>query len=660
MIKKIFLSALAAVALSANAQENNALTLYMEDFQAGMPYDMTYYDLDGLPIASSLSSIFENGTWSDVANSVEDENLYAASTSLFVTPGQANDWMITPGITLGSGTIQLTWDGCVPDNDTRRGGYKVYLSTRGTAVENFDVLLYECSAENNNWTAHTVDLGQYANQTVYIAFVHDSNNQYIVGIDNITVTCTELPLRVENVTPTAGFEQAQVSVLLTNCSSDMQFNSCSLFCQIDGGEMLTQTYNNIGLTSYGRGALITLDLPIPLTAGTTTGYEIWVEANGQEYARGYYTIEGYPFQPEQRVIVENVTGLTEMNSPLGYVATEYMLRQYGDRFVNVAVHGSSTTATTDPYIVDGYATFCGNTYPSGIIQRKEATSFPIAEVATMEYTTLLDAYENLFLKALREVAPFNISGEATTTAAGIDYNIQLHFAKDADLSDYRWAFIITENNLTGTQSSAFNSSNYSTAQLYTANGIVDDPFVNFVEAGAQVSNFEMDDVARFYSGELSEDLNGNSRVDLVSTIDGLPATATTDQVITLTGTVSTLNAPADINYDNANLICIITRDNGQSIYNVLNMPLGSGSGIADAKADNGLQLSVAGQTASVMTAQPSEVRVELYGMDGGLISNWQFSVNGTQNFELPSILSSGVYILKAYDGNNETTCKFVF
>ena len=90
------------------------------------------------------------------------------------------------------------------------------------------------------------------------------------------------------------------------------------------------------------------------------------------------------------------------------------------------------------------------------------------------------------------------------------------------------------------------------------------------------------------------------------------------------------------------------------------MPLGSGSGIADAKADNGLQLSVAGQTASVMTAQPSEVRVELYGMDGGLISNWQFSVNGTQNFELPSILSSGVYILKAYDGNNETTCKFVF
>ena len=151
MIKKIFLSALAAVALSANATVERCVTLYMEDFQAGMPYDMTYYDLDGLPIASSLSSIFENGTWSDVANSVETVE------RCVVTPGQANDWMITPGITLGSGTIQLTWDGCVPDNDTRRGGYKVYLSTRGTAVENFDVLLYECSAENNDWTAHTVD-----------------------------------------------------------------------------------------------------------------------------------------------------------------------------------------------------------------------------------------------------------------------------------------------------------------------------------------------------------------------------------------------------------------------------------------------------------------------------------------------------------------------
>ena len=70
MIKKIFLSALAAVALSANAQENNALTLYMEDFQAGMPYDMTYYDLDnpltiytvtgpGMPAEGEVTGLYD-------------------------------------------------------------------------------------------------------------------------------------------------------------------------------------------------------------------------------------------------------------------------------------------------------------------------------------------------------------------------------------------------------------------------------------------------------------------------------------------------------------------------------------------------------------------------------------------------------------------------
>jgi len=193
------LFALVLISFSSKAQ-----VTYSEDFNNGLPSNMTYIDGD------SLSPYYTNwavGTpWICYERAPGDS--MALSTSYYSPAGQSDDWMITPAITPVAGDF-LVWE-AMAWNGTYADGYDVKLSTTsGTDRSTFTTTLLSVSAEQTQWTGHSIDLSSYANQTVYIAFVNNSNDMYILSIDNITVMST--PYDVE---PTAVIVPSKIGLNL--------------------------------------------------------------------------------------------------------------------------------------------------------------------------------------------------------------------------------------------------------------------------------------------------------------------------------------------------------------------------------------------------------------------------------------------------------------
>jgi hypothetical protein len=138
---------------------------------------------------------YVNEAWErreDFANNVADS--CAFSTSWYNPVGPADDWMWTPAITL-TNNCELSWnaityDAAYPD------GYEVRIMTSGpptggngtlgNQVSN-STLLFNIAGENTTWTSRSVSLSAYNGQTVYIGFRNNSNNQFLLLIDDIKV-----------------------------------------------------------------------------------------------------------------------------------------------------------------------------------------------------------------------------------------------------------------------------------------------------------------------------------------------------------------------------------------------------------------------------------------------------------------------------------------
>ena len=102
-----------------------------------------------------------------------------------VTP---DNWLVTPAITLGTSSTLSFWRlrGWMGYSEH----YGVFISTTSANDPSAFTLLYE-ETPSNGWGEVTVDLSNYNNETVYIAFRHfNCTNQFGIIIDDILVTST--------------------------------------------------------------------------------------------------------------------------------------------------------------------------------------------------------------------------------------------------------------------------------------------------------------------------------------------------------------------------------------------------------------------------------------------------------------------------------------
>ncbi|MBU0487217.1 MAG: choice-of-anchor J domain-containing protein [Bacteroidetes bacterium] len=224
--------------------QQRATILFEEDFQGGtMPGTFTLHNVDGLTPATAMS--FVTDAWVVRKDYVDTMNYVAASTSWYTPAGQADDWMITPQITLTTSCF-LKWSAKAQD-PSYPDGYQVLLSTTGTNVVDFTTTLFTTVAEESDYTVRMVDLAAYNGQSVYIAFRNNSTDQFVLLVDEISVFVADADdaAVLSFSSPHTGCELTAaetVSIAVKNYGMQT-ITTCDLSFQFDGGVVVTETYN---------------------------------------------------------------------------------------------------------------------------------------------------------------------------------------------------------------------------------------------------------------------------------------------------------------------------------------------------------------------------------------------------------------------------------
>lgn len=152
------------------------------------PGDWLRFNVDGKTPASSVSYV--NNAWIVREDFKFDATQCAAfSTSWYSGGGSADDWMWSPPIAIPAGGAALSWQAVAYD-PSYPDGYEVRVKT-GAAPDLSNQLsstvIHSTAAEQGAWTPYTKDLSAYAGQTIHVGFRNNSNDQFLLLIDEVQV-----------------------------------------------------------------------------------------------------------------------------------------------------------------------------------------------------------------------------------------------------------------------------------------------------------------------------------------------------------------------------------------------------------------------------------------------------------------------------------------
>lgn len=436
MRKFIYSAALflaAALAPSIQAQT----VLFSEDFQAGMPATFSLYNLDMRTPAGAV--IYVNNAW------VARYDFYGAntdtvamSTSFYAPAGAADDWMVTPAIVVPvSGNIQLTWDAVAYDSDFA-DGYEVRIftaaptdTTLGTSTQVFSI-----AAENGTWTQRAVDLSAYTGQTIYVAFRNTSNNQFVLGIDNIVVaTIPDYDLRVVSILPN-NWEYSAVPLL--------QYQPDSLFASVRNIGALASTNAGVSLTIFGINNLnvlasvsATTNSVAPFTTSPRLSLGTLAPTVGDTYALIYMPLaDSTDLNPTNDTIVNiidindrfarhkgNITAVSGFGEPSSYLG------------ISVTLRNPQPASAINALLTQG---FRGNRL-AGLLFATDANGTPTTVVAATDTISVATLTAPTLLSMPFPTAPNLAAGTYVVVVIELDSALTLGFTKDIFRNDKNWA-----------------------------------------------------------------------------------------------------------------------------------------------------------------------------------------------------------------------------
>lgn len=302
MKKTLHFFSVMLIAAISQLNSANAQVLFNEDFDgipgstaggAGTYNFPTGWFLRNVDNRTPNSSVaYVNEAWErreDFASNVTDS--CAFSTSWYAPTGSADDWMWTPGVALPTGkTIRVSWNAVAYDA-MYKDGYEVRIMTvaptGGTGVIGNQVtnstVLFSTTGENSTWTSRSIDLNSsYNGQTIYIGFRNNSNDKFLLLIDDVkieAVTQFDGSVSVANSTgPYSAYAKTQNPTFnlggsISNLGSDPLTN-VNLQAKVFQGTnpVALQTTNGTLLGSLAAGvtANFTCGTFTPSTPGTFT------------------------------------------------------------------------------------------------------------------------------------------------------------------------------------------------------------------------------------------------------------------------------------------------------------------------------------------------------------------------------------------------------
>lgn len=253
-MKRTFMLLTAGVfAASAALAQND--TLLFEDFEGGdqIPYivvnapsgndDPNWINFDEDGIADGNARPQEWFPLFGFATVDSSTIVYGSSSWLAgFAPGNRN-WLITPSMYIGDATAQLSWYSAPRQTPLYLDGYQVLVSTNGNLESNFTNVLFNAAqflgtgtgsgtpspvasfntySYSSGWIhgydgtniefdpasdstrfigvlqQHTVSLAQFNGNWIHIAFLHNSDDDNLISIDDILVTGTDYSSVEEN------------------------------------------------------------------------------------------------------------------------------------------------------------------------------------------------------------------------------------------------------------------------------------------------------------------------------------------------------------------------------------------------------------------------------------------------------------------------------
>ncbi len=228
----------------------DAQIIYSEDFENGMPDDYVLANLDGLtPDDPDLINMADSA-WTVKSISAQgfgngNGSKAAFSVSWYVNDeGPSNDWMILPAVTLGADPY-LQWTGmAITSSGDFRDQYQVFVVTGGQTVEDYLLAspLFDTGQEGEQTeeTPHSLFLGDFAGETVYIAFRNTTQPYDPNGPDGPGNGGNELV--IDNIVVSEG------PVSTNDISS--RTNSFSLYPSVNNGAFTLEFLNRSGSQTF--------------------------------------------------------------------------------------------------------------------------------------------------------------------------------------------------------------------------------------------------------------------------------------------------------------------------------------------------------------------------------------------------------------------------
>lgn len=373
--------------------------IFSDDCQT---YDgFMFYDGDRLQPASTpaMWQFTADYPWYHVRDDAEATDQALAAHSMYSPAGKADDWAVTPQLYIPDDECYLQFEAqsyLKAKNDTLtvyayacEDGYSSLtadfvndIRTKGTII--FRKQLSPGESEETlagEWTTYTVPLPDFAEKSIYLAFVNDNYDQSAVFLHRVDVihdlkflTSITSPSTVVNAAsaPVAG-TLSFISDLLTTNSIELNLIS------VAGDTVSTIKQTGLNLTN-GKSFNFAFTDPLPLEPKKANRYSISVVINDTIRSSVTGVIKNLAFEPVRRVVLEEYSGRDCSNCPRGFVAMENLERIYPGQIIPVVLR----TYESDPLGTGmaSYTSFLGINNlgaPSAIINRNVAC-YPMTAV----------------------------------------------------------------------------------------------------------------------------------------------------------------------------------------------------------------------------------------------------------------------------------------
>ena len=426
--------------------------IFSENFDANtnLPAGWVEYNVDNKTPYTSVSFMGTNA-WIVKSSSVSGHGNQLVSTSYYNPPGQSNDWLVTPTISIpASGNYQLRFES-MASNKNYPDGYEVYISSTGNNVTDFTNAIFTLAEASSSYEGQIVNLSAYAGQTINIAFRNNSDNMELLYLDNIEVGIYPNNDVVLNTVNLKRYNLINsVNSLEINVKNNGGNNINSLTVDWNDGTSHSSTIQNL---TIAPGEKVTINHPTPISYATVEEKTIQVSItkvndsydveplNNMAVSKKFNTVSELV---EKNVLFEEKTGTWCGYCPRGAVAMDQAYIDHKTGFIGIAVHNG------DPMTVSAYNT--GSNYGAG---------FPSANVDRSDNgisvsTSTIDYY---FSKHIDLIPPASISSTNYFYSNTYTFKTKAIFKTKYIAANIRIAAIISEDNVKGT-TAGYNQTNY--------------------------------------------------------------------------------------------------------------------------------------------------------------------------------------------------------